>query len=152
MLKQAFFLTTITEEQIGDYIERYPAVGEKVRNWQPIAQVNDKQVIHIIADMTDPDQLDRLKSHASYLGKSYREIAQRAKADDLVCKSVAKKVIFTNWEIDNPDPEGPERINHKGSLGEWLAAGKPERVSQWQVAHDWAGNKLERPGDTDMGE
>lgn len=153
MPKQAFFLTTITEEQIEDYIECYPALGERVRNWQPIAQVDDKLVVHVIADIAKPGQADRLKNHADYLGKDYREIAQRAKASDPVCKAVIKKIVFTNWEIDNPSypEEGPERINYRGSLGEWIAAGRPERLSGWQVAHDWAGNGLERPGESEVG-
>lgn len=38
----------------------------------------------------------------------------------------------------------------RDSLGEWLVAGKPERLSGWQVAHEWAGNGLERPGQDEV--
>lgn len=151
MLKQAFFLTTITEEQIEETIDRHPALSERVRNWQVIAQEGNKVVIHIIADITDPDQIDRLKSHVSYLGKSYREIAQKAKASDPVCKAVIKRIVFTTWEIDNPDPEGPARINYRGSLGEWLAAGRPERLSGWLPKHVWLGQAIETPNDNEVG-
>ncbi len=150
MLKQGFFLTTITEQQIKEAIERYPAIGERVRNWQPIASVADKQVVHIIADITDPDQLDRLKDHADYLGKSYREIAQRAKASNPVCKAVIKEIVLTVWEIDNPDSEGSERINYKGNLGEWIAAGKPERLAGWFPKHVWAGQDIEIPSEEEI--
>lgn len=143
-------MTTITEEQIEDYIDRHPALSERVRNWQVIAQEGDKVVIHVIVDITDPNQIDRLKTCPEYLGNSYRHIAQRAKASNPVCKAVIKRIVFTTWEIDNPDPEGSPRINYRGSLGEWLAAGRPERLSGWFPKHVWAGQAIETPNEDEV--
>lgn len=152
MIKQAFFLTTWDEEEIEGILERFPKLEERVRDSQVIGNVGEQTIFHVITQ--DMGKESRLVQRVEFLGRDYREVAQKAKAGDTVCKAVIKRIVFTNWEIDNPNypEEGLERINHRGSLGEWLVAGKPERQSGWQVAHDWAGNALERPGNSDMGE
>ena len=143
-LHQAFFLTTMTEQEIEGVIEKFPNLGEKVRNWRVIATINDEIVVHVIADTS---VFDRLSQREEYLGKSYREIAQKAKAGDPDCQKVLKQIVLTSWEIDNPEypEEGSEKIIHHGSLGEWLLAGRPERLSGWRVIHQWFNHSLEVP-------
>lgn len=148
MIKQAFFLTTMTEEEIEGIIERFPSLGERVRDLRIIATVNDKIVVHVITQ--DMDKEGRLAQRPEYLGRDYREIAQKAKAGDVTCRQVLGQIIFTNWEINNPDLEGPPRINHKGNLKEWITAGRPTRASGWYKAHDWFGNDLEAPEEGDV--
>ena len=148
MLKQAFFLTEWDEEEIEGVLERFPKLGERVRDYVVLASFNDLIVVHIIIQDMPKDA--RLLQRVEYLGRDYREIAQKAKAGNTTCRQVAGQIIFTNWEIDNPDPEGPSRISYRGKLKEWIVAGRPERLSGWQVAHDWAGNGLERPGEGEV--
>lgn len=143
-LHQAFFLTSFTEEEIEGVIEKFPKLGERIRNWRVIATINDEIVVHIISDIS---VFNRLSQRPEYLGQNYREIAQKAKADDLDCRKALKQIVLTSWEIDNPDypEEGLERITHHGSLGEWILAGRPERLSGWRVIHQWSGHNLEVP-------
>jgi len=149
-IKQAFFLTTWDEEEIEGFLERFPKLGERVRDFRVIATINNQIVVHVITQ--DMDKNSRLVQRVEYLGRDYREIAQKAKARDTTCRQVLGQIIFTNWEIDNPDPEGPPRINHKGNLKEWITAGRPTRASGWQKAHDWFGNDLNVPSEDDINE
>lgn len=150
MIKQAFFLTEWSEEEIEGFLDRFPKLGERVRDHQIIGTVGEQIVVHIITQDMEKD--GRLVQRVEYLGRDYREIAQKAKTGDNVCRQVAGQIVFTSWEIDNPayPEEGPARINHKGNLKEWLLAGRPARRSGWQKAHDWLGNDLEAPGDGDV--
>ncbi len=150
MIKQAFFLTTWTEEEIEGFLERFPNLGERVRDHQVIATINDQIVVHIITQ--DMEKASRLVQKVEYLGRDYSEIAQKAKAGDTTCAQVLGQIVFTNWEIDNPTypEEGPPRINHRGKLKEWIVAGRPTRLSAWQKAHDWLGNNLDAPSDDEM--
>jgi len=147
-IKQAFFLTIWTEEEIEGILERFPKLGERVRDYVVLASFNGQIVVHII--IQDMLKDTRLLQRIEYLGRDYREIAQKAKACDVTCQQVIGQIVFTNWMIDNPDPEGLERINYKGSLKEWIVAGKPKRLSGWQKAHDWLGNGLEALGDDEI--
>lgn len=147
-IKQAFFLTEWDEEEIEGFIQRFPKLGERVRDWIVIAEESGKYVFHVITQ--DMPKADRLLQRIEYLGKSYKQIAQRAKAGDIPCGKALKRIVFTNWEIDNPDPEGPPRINHRGTLKEWLDAGRPTRLTGWQKAHDWLGNNLDAPHESEV--
>ena len=144
--KQLFFLTTMDEEEVEGVMERFPKLGERVRDWRVIAEEAGQIVVHIIIENVQA-VVDRLKSRPEYLGESYREIAQKAKAGNTTCNAVIKRIVFTSWEIDNPDPEEPDRINYKGSLKEWIDAGRPERLSGWHPAHVWLGHGMEIPDD-----
>ncbi len=148
-LKQAFFLTEWDEEEIEEVLERFPKLGERVRDLQVIATIGEQIVVHIITQDMEKDS--RLIQRLEYLGRDYREIAQKAKVGDNVCRQVAGQIVFTNWEIDNPTypEEGPARINHKGNLKEWILAGRPVR-SSWQIAHVWFGNDLNVPDESDI--
>ncbi len=147
MLRQLFFLTTMDEEQVEDVLERFPKLGERVRDWRVIAEEAGQIVIHVIIEL---EQAQRLYQRPEYLGHSYKDIAQRAKAGDATCRQVLKRIVFTNWEIDNPDPGGPPRINYRGSLGEWIDAGRPTRLSGWYPAHVWLGQEIETPVDSEI--
>jgi len=149
MIKQAFFLTTWDEEMIEGFLERFPKLGERVRDPQVIGMVGEQIIVHVITQ--NLPKYDRLVQRVEYLGCDYREIAQKAKAEDPVCMQVTGQIIFTNWEIDNPayPEEGPARINHKGNLKEWILAGRPAR-SSWAITHVWLGNDLEIPSESDI--
>ena len=147
MLRQLFFLTTMDEEQVEDILERFPKLGERVRDWVVIAKEGGKVIIHAIMDL---DQAQRLYQRPEYLGHDYKNIAQRAKAGDVTCKKVIKRIVFTTWEIDNPDPEGPERINYRGGLGEWITAKRPTRLSGWFPAHVWLGQEIANVSENDV--
>lgn len=149
-IKQGFFLTTMTEEEIEGFVEHFPDLGERVRDWLVIGIVGENIIVHIITQ--DMPKADRLLQRIEYLGKSYKEIAQQAKAGDIPCGKAAKRIIFTTWEVDNPTypEEGPEMISYRGSLGEWLTAGRPERLSGWYPAHVWLGQDIEIPDDDDV--
>ena len=149
MLKQLFFLTTMEEEQVEDVLERFPRLGERVRDWVVIAEEAGQIVVHIIIKNVQA-VVNRLKNRPEYLGETYKEIAQKAKAGDTTCKKVLKRIVFTTWEIDNPDPEGPERINYRGSLGEWIDAERPTRLTGWFPAHVWLGQEIETPEEEDI--
>jgi len=150
MLVQGFFLTTMDEEEIEGILEKFPKLGERVRDWVVIAEEAGQIVVHIIIEFNQA-VVNRLKARPEYLGRSYKEIAQKAKAGDNTCKAVLKRIVFTNWEIDNPDyPEGPARINYRGSLGEWIAAGRPTRLSGWYPAHVWLGQVVETPNENEV--
>jgi len=140
---QGFFLTTMDEEEVEGVLEKFPRLGERVRDWVVIAREAGQIVVHIIIQH-DQVVIDRLKARPEYLGKSYKQIAQKAKAGNTTCRAVLKRIVFTNWEIDNPDyPEGPARITYRGSLGEWIAAGRPAKLSGWYPAHVWLGQTIE---------
>ena len=148
-VKQLFFLTTMDEEEINGVFDRFPKLGERVRDWMVIARQNDYIVVHIIIRFNQA-VVDRLKALPEYLGHSYKKIAQKAKDGDAICLNVLKKIIFTTWEIDNPDPEGPAKINYRGSLDEWIDAGRPERLSGWYCAHVWLGQAVEIPSHNEI--
>lgn len=139
---QGFFLTTMDEEEINGLFERFPKLGERVRDWVVIAKENDHIVVHIIIQH-DQAVIDRLTALSEYLGHSYKKIAENAKEGDQTCLQVLKRIVFTTWEIDNPDPEGPARIPYRGSLGEWITAGRPTRLSGWYPIHVWLGRDVE---------
>lgn len=148
---QGFFLTTMDEEEINGTFERFPKLGERVRDWRIIATQGGYVVVHIIIDYVQA-VVDRLRARPEYLGKSYKKIAQNAKASDQTCLQVIKKIVFTSWEIPNPDypADGPATIAYRGSLGEWLAAGRPPRLSGWFPAHVWLGNHVDVPDESEV--
>ncbi|MCK5601221.1 hypothetical protein KAR91_05110 [Candidatus Pacearchaeota archaeon] len=149
MIKQAFFLTTWDEEMIEEVLERFPKLGERVRDPQVIGTVGEQIIVHIITQ--NLPKYSRLAQRVEYLGCDYREVAQKAKAGNTTCRKVLGQIIFTNWEIDNPTfpEEGPPRINHKGNLKEWILAGRPTR-SSWAITHVWFGNDLEIPSESEI--
>jgi len=150
MLVQGFFLTTMDEEEVEGVLERFPKLGERLRDWVVIAKEAGQIVVHVIIEFNQV-VVDRLKARPEYLGKSYKQIAQKAKAGDTTCKQVLKRIVFTTWEIDNPDyPDGPERISYRGNLGEWIAAGRPTRLSGWYPAHVWLGQYVDVPGGSEI--
>lgn len=149
MLVQGFFLTTMDEEGVEGVLQKFPKLGERVRDWVVIAREGNYIVVHIIIEFNQA-VVNRLRARPEYLGKSYKQIAQKAKACATICKQVLKRIIFTTWEIDNPDPEGPERINYRGSLGEWIDVGRPERLSKWYPAHVWLGQGIEVPAENEV--
>lgn len=150
MIRQAFFLTEWDEEMVEEVLEYFPKLGERVRDYVVLASFNDQIVVHII--LQDIIKDTRLLQRIEYLGRDYKEIAQKAKANDVPCGKAAKRIIFTTWEIENPTypEEGPETISHRGSLGEWLTAGRPERTTGWYRLHEWSGNVLDNPSDNDI--
>ena len=137
MLRQLFFLTTMDEEQVEDILERFPKLGERVRDWVVIAKEGGKVIIHAIMDL---DQAQRLYQRPEYLGHDYKNIAQRAKAGNKNCQAVIKKIIFTTWGIDN----------HRGSFGEWIKVKKPKRLSGWFPAHVWLGQEIANVSENDV--
>lgn len=149
MIRQLFFLTVWDEEEVEGVIERFPEFGEHVRDWSIIGQIDSQIIVHVITQ--DLAQASRLYQQFGYLGKSYKAIAQNAKQGDAVCQQVLDEIIFTNWEIDNPDPEGPPRITHRGKLKEWKEKNKPLKLSKWMPAHVWLGQDVEIPDDEDIG-
>lgn len=151
MIKQAFFLTEWDEEEIEGFLERFPKLGERVRDLQVIAAIGEQIVVHVITQ--NLPKYDRLAQRVEYLGRDYREVAQKAKAGNIPCRQALGQIIFTNWEIDNPayPEEDPPRINHKGNLKEWIVAGRPAR-SSWAITHVWFGNDLEIPSENEIDE
>lgn len=150
MLVQGFFLTTVDEEEVEGILEKFPKLGERVRDWVVIAKEAGKIIVHIIIGFNQA-VVDRLENRPEYLGKSYKQIAQKAKAGDQTCKKVLKRIVFTSWEIDNPDPEGPLKIEYRGSLGEWITAGRPQRLSSWYPSHVWLGQEVDVPTENEVG-
>ncbi len=150
MIKQAFFLTKWDEEEIEEILVRFPKLGDRLRDYVVLVSFNDLIVVHIIIQDMVKDA--RLIERIEYLGRDYREIAQRAKAGDIPCGKALKRIISTVWEIENPayPEEGLETIPYRGSLGEWLTAGRPARLTEWFPAHVWLGNHVETPSDEDM--
>ena len=140
-LVQGFFLTTMDEEEINGVFDRFPKLGERVRDWVVIARQNDYIVVHIILEFSQA-VVDRLRARPEYLGHSYKKIAQEAKAGDQTCLQVLKRVVFTTWEV------GGEV--YRGSLGEWITAGRPARLSGWFIAHVWLGQEVAIPTDEDI--
>lgn len=150
MIKQAFFLTEWDEEEIEEILVRFPKLGERVRDYVILASFSDLIVVHII--LQDMVKDVRLLQRVEYLGRDYKEIAQKAKADDIPCGKALKRIVFTNWEIENPayPEEGPETIPYRGSLGEWITAGRPTRLTGWFPTHVWLGQNIEIPEDDEV--
>ncbi len=152
MFKQGFFLTTIIEEQLPDEggIDIYPDLDERIRDdWSVIGTAEGKSIIHVI-DFTA--RIVRLNKDTTYLGKDYKHIAQQAKQGDINCQVVIDEIVFTNWEIDNPDysGEGPPRINLRGKFKKWKNSGRPLKLTGWFPAHVWFGQDIEIPDDNDL--
>ena len=147
-IKQAFFLTEWDEEEIEGVLVRFPKLGERIRDYVILASFNDLIVIHVV--IQDMPKDGRIAQRVEFLGRDYKEIAQQGKAGDIPCGKAAKRIVFTTWEIENPDPEGPETISYRGSLGEWLTAGRPTRLTGWFPAHVWLGQDIETPDHGDI--
>lgn len=147
MYKQLFFLTIMDEEQVEDVLERFPKLDERVRDWKVIGQIGDQIIVHVIIE---EEQAARLRQDSAYIGRDYKNIAQKAKQGDLICQQVLDEIIFTSWEEDNPDPEGPPIIMHRGKLKEWKEKSKPPKFTKWFPAHVWLGQDVETPEDDEV--
>ncbi len=147
-IRQLFFLTVWDEEEIDGVVHRFPELGERVQDWKVIGEIDNSIIVHVITQ--DLTQAARLYQQFGYLGKSYKAIAQDAKQGDAVCQQVIDEIVFNNWEEDNPDPEGPPRITHRGNLKEWKEKFKPPKLSKWMPAHVWLGQDVETPTDDDV--
>lgn len=138
MFKEAFFLTVIHEEVIEGSTIRYPDLDERIRDdWRIIGIANGTPIVHVI-DYTA--RIARLNQDATYLGKDYKHIAQKAKQSDANCIAAIDEIIATNWEIDNPG-EGPPRINKRGNLKAWKLEGRPPKLTAWLPEHVWFGHE-----------
>jgi hypothetical protein len=146
-MKQLFFLSNLTEVggvdvlKIGEYI-----VQDKFNITTDSG--SGKGIYHTIV----PDNMEStLNQDASYLGNSYLDIANTAYdgAGSSLHRSIIRQIIFTTWEgatvsgvTDYP----------RGTLQEWIDAGKPTPETDWAPAHRWQGHNIDVPTDEDIDE
>ncbi len=141
-------MTEIIRDQLPEGgIDEYPDLDERVRDSFVIGAANGKSIIHVI---DNDDKMNRLRNDATFLERSYRHIAIEAMQGDSNCQAVIDQILFTNWEIDNPDPEGPPRINKRGKLKEWKDNARPVKLTGWLPAHVIFGQDVEIPEDNEV--
>jgi hypothetical protein len=69
------------------------------------------------------------KEGADFLGKDAAEVMKNALAGDADCKEAIRDILYTVWDSGTDKDGNPIRVRR--SLREWIAAGKPKRLTGW---------------------
>jgi hypothetical protein len=161
-MEHLFFIVDVSEETVQG-IKRFfiKLDGDEINrsNFRVLATdaTSGKKLVHayvpnrkswndVLQDWDDHPKIQRLKQHVNFVGRSYKHIAQQAKAGSTLHKRILKAIIYTTWDV------GGEL--YRGTLGEWITAGKPPRLSGWSPAMRVLGREYEVdiPNDDDVNE
>lgn len=126
-----YFLTGFEAATINNVSVKRPALGVDLSDYQVIAEYSRKKIIYVVEQ--NKEKWWVLTKRLEYLGATIREVA---KNKDYL--PIAQRLLYSSWYTGQLD-EDKNKIIKRGSMAEWLAAGKPKLLDSWWPKVQYAG-------------